>query len=219
MGFAVAREERDMKIQFAIEIPEWIDRVMVGWVLRYRRRKYGFAFRRIPLTLGQYAIVDPEDYYALSKYNWFAVPSGSIYYAMRNDFVGHKYAPVSMHRQIMSVPKWLVVDHINGNGLDNRRDNLRGITAAQNRFNRRKRAKASSKFKGVCWHKLSERWMVNISANRHRIFLGYFDNEIEAAKAYDEAAKQYHGEFARLNFTEVAASPERGRRTRTNFPD
>ena len=188
-----------MKIQFTIEIPEWVDRICARPAMWYRRRKYGFAFRRIALTLGQYAIVDPEDYYAISKYNWFAVPSGSIYYAMRNDFAGHKYAPVSMHRQILPVPKGLVVDHINNNGLDNRRANLRGITEAQNRFNRCKRAKASSKFKGVCWHKLSERWMVNISANKHRIFLGYFDDEVKAAKAYDEAAKKYHGEFARLN--------------------
>jgi hypothetical protein len=195
-----------MKIKLTIEVPKWLDGLLIAPVLEYRRRHYGFAFRRIRLTLGKYAIVDPEDYWALSKYDWFAVPSSSIYYAMRNDFTRHKYAPVSMHRMVLAVDKGLVVDHINGNGLDERKANLRGITEAQNRLNRHKHAKASSKFKGVSRHKRTERWMAYISVNSRRMFLGYFDDEGEAARVYDEAAKKYHGEFARLNFPQESVS-------------
>jgi len=191
-----------MRIRITIEMPEWIERILVRPILEYRRRRYGFAFRRIPLTMGLYALVDPEIYYELSKYEWFAVPSGATYYAMRNDFVKHKYAPVSMHKEVLKVGKGRVVDHRDGNGLDNRAANLRGITTAQNRLNCGKHAKASSRFKGVCWHKGIEKWMVNISKDKKRKFVGYFDDQIEAARAYDEAAKREHGIFARMNFPE-----------------
>ncbi|MBN1393207.1 MAG: HNH endonuclease [Sedimentisphaerales bacterium] len=197
-----------MRIRITIQVPEEIERILVRPALWYRKRRYGFAFRRIPLTMGLYALVDPEIYYRLNKYEWTAAPSGETYYAMRIDFVKHKYAPVWMHKEILKVSKGQVVDHRNGNGLDNRGANLRGITTAQNRLNCGKHAKASSKYKGVCRVKGNEKWAANISKNKRRIFLGYYDEEIDAAKAYDKAAKRYHGVYARLNFPEKCETYE-----------
>jgi len=108
-----------------------------------------------------------------------------------------------MHHDVMKVPAGFVIDHINGNGLDNRKANLRQSTYAQNSWNRGKaRVKSSSKYKGVCQHKKDRKWQAQISAVGKRIYLGRFKNQKEAAKAYDKAAKKYHGEFANLNFSE-----------------
>ena len=108
-----------------------------------------------------------------------------------------------MHRQILHPPGHLFVDHINHNGLDNRKANLRPATCAQNNYNRiHLRKSQSSKYTGVSWQKQSKKWMVQIRYKGRRIFLGLFEDEIQAAKAYDKAAKIYHGEFASLNFPE-----------------
>ncbi len=106
-----------------------------------------------------------------------------------------------MHQEIIQVPKGMVVDHINHDGMDNRDANLRAATRAQNMRNRRKISKSSSsKYKGVTWKKDRSKWEASITFERKYIFLGHFENEIDAARAYDEAAKKYHGEFACLNF-------------------
>jgi hypothetical protein len=102
----------------------------------------------------------------------------------------------------MNPPADLVIDHRNCDGLDNRRSNLRFATHAQNTLNRRKKKNAVSQFRGVWFYK--GKWGSQISSQGKRMFLGRFDNEIDAAKAYDEAARKYHGEFARLNFPELA---------------
>jgi len=110
-----------------------------------------------------------------------------------------------MHRQIINPPKHLVVDHINHHGFDNRKANLRPATRAQNSLNRPyifKRKDSPSKYKGVTWHKHKKKWQVQICFGGKHKTVGYFDDEIEAAKAYDEAAKYYHKEFAVLNFNE-----------------
>jgi hypothetical protein len=99
----------------------------------------------------------------------------------------------------MNAPKGMIVDHINRNGLDNRKANLRLATISENCRNRGIRKGASSKFKGVHWCNTRKKWLVGIKLNGHRKHLGSFDNEIKAAKAYDEAAKKYHGQFATLN--------------------
>ena len=112
---------------------------------------------------------------------------------------------VRMHREIMNAPDGLLVDHQNGKTLDNRRSNLRLATHSQNMCNKPKTStKSTSRFRGVYLDKRKGRWVAKIQINRKCIWLGHFNNEIEAARAYDAAAKMYHKEFARLNFPEGA---------------
>jgi len=106
-----------------------------------------------------------------------------------------------MHREIMGSPKGLLVDHRNLNRLDNRRENLRTATHSQNMQNRVKiRVKTTSQFIGVHWDPVERKWRAQISHQKKHLYLGRFQNEIDAAKAYDRAAIKYHTEFARLNF-------------------
>jgi hypothetical protein len=108
-----------------------------------------------------------------------------------------------MHREIIQPKRKLLVDHKNNNGLDNRIDNLRLATRSQNNINsRRNKSKTLSRYVGVSFDSRKRRWYARIYFNNKGLWLGYFDSEIDAARAYDEAAKKYHGEFARLNFTE-----------------
>ena len=196
-------------INFSIKIPPWLERPAIKAVLLYRRLRYGYAFRRIPLSRGKYAIVDPEDYERLSKYKWHIVGGASTYYAARNtgQRIGEKRIVIKMHREILRVPDGMFVDHINHNGLNNRKANLRHATQAQNARNRRKghRGNFHSKYKGLTWYRREKRWAVRIMVDCKSKFIGYFDNEIDAAKAYDQAAMKYHGEFASLNFQDITA--------------
>jgi hypothetical protein len=155
--------------------------------------------RFIPLTQGKFAIVDAEDYEHLSKYKWYAVYAGGKFYAYRSV----KYRAVSMHRQIMGEPKGKVVDHRDGNSLNNRRSNLRICTFAQNQLNRRSTG-GVSRYKGVWFKKGHNKWKAQIGFNGKKIHIGYFKDEIDAAKAYDKKAKEFFGEFAYLNFPEQA---------------
>jgi hypothetical protein len=109
-----------------------------------------------------------------------------------------------MHREIIDPPYPLVVDHINRNALDNRKANLRPATRAQNVLNRPyiRPDGCYSKYKGVSWHKHQKKWQAQICYNGRNKCVGCFDDEIDAAKAYDEAAKKYHKEFAVLNFAD-----------------
>jgi len=106
-----------------------------------------------------------------------------------------------MHREIVNIPKGLKCDHINGNSLDNRKANLRTVTRQQNCWNNRKRRPRSlSKYKGVSYSSRGRPWKAMLMVGRKRIYLGPFDTQIQAAKAYDRAAKNYFGPYARLNF-------------------
>ena len=191
-----------IKLNFSITIPDRLIGPFVALVLFYRRIHYGYPFRRIPLTQGQYAIVDPEDYEPLSKHKWHAVKSKNTFYAVRRIHIGkNKWKHIKMHREILDPPDHLYVDHINHNGLDNRKANLRTATHRQNSYNRINfRKNPSSKYKGVSWKKRTKKWNVQISYDGKSKAIGSFDNESDAAKAYDEAAKKYHKEFAVLNF-------------------
>lgn len=157
---------------------------------------------KIPLTQGKFAKVDPDDYIWLSQFRWYCNKRPHTSYAIRNAGEGKERRKVLMHREIMETPGHLVCDHINRNGLDNRKKNLRNCTKGENNLNQGAERNSASRFKGVYRRKNMKKWAACIKKGGIRKHLGYFEDEEEAAKAYDEAAKKYHGEFASLNFGE-----------------
>jgi hypothetical protein len=161
----------------------------------------------IPLTKGQFAIVDDDDFEWLSEWKWCATRQGhdrwrAVRGESRFDLPRRaKYRPVVrmvlMHRQILGATTGQSVDHINGDPLDNRRVNLRIATQAQNLLNKRaamRNGRETSKYKGVSLDRL--RWRVSFKGK----YIGWFKDEEEAARAYDMAALQHDAQFARLNF-------------------
>ncbi len=173
----------------------------------YRKQKYGYSYRRIYLGEDEWTILDAEDYYKYGKFNWSLGGSRKNFYAVRGiKNKNGEFELVRLHRAIMNPPKRRVVDHRNGDGLDNRRDNLRIATKAQNACNGRKRKNTSSRFIGVHFHKGRNMWAARIQHHKKDIWIGYFKSEVEAARAYDKAARKYHGEFARLNFPKATDS-------------
>ena len=157
---------------------------------------------RIPLTRRMFAKVDPEDYCWLSQFRWHYVRTSRTFYAVRTVYCGGRSGKVWMHREIMGTPRGLVCDHINHNGLDNRKENLRNCTVAQNNLNRRRYRNGRSRYKGVWWSKNVQMWGAEIQVRGEAEFLGYFVYEVQAARAYDAAARRLHGRFASLNFPE-----------------
>jgi len=156
----------------------------------------------IKLTKGYRSLVDDEDFEYLKQFKWNVRIVSGTQYAKRNINIGEKQTTINMHREITKCPKNMMVDHINGNGLDNRKQNLRICTRSQNLMNSNKPKDAkSSKYKGVCFYKKGnyKRWRSEIRLNKKAIFLGYFVNEKDAALAYNEAAIKYYGKFAKLN--------------------
>lgn len=153
--------------------------------------------KQIALSKGLYATVDDQDYDWLSELTWYAT--------------SHNYATnkklTAMHRAIMErcghQIKGLFIDHINGNRLDNRRENLRICNPKQNGANSRKIAPATSQYKGVSWHKQSKRWQAIIRIDGVSKYLGLFNFEDDAAVAYNDAARKAWGEFAYLNTVTV----------------
>ncbi|MBA7605706.1 hypothetical protein ES703_12840 [subsurface metagenome] len=181
---------------------EWSD-VLAAFQRMSDRRKLGIkneeeGFGLIALTQGKFAIVDAEDYGRLNQDKWYAGKCKNTYYAGRVE--GGK--TIKMHREIMRAPKGVLVDHINHNGLDNRKSNLRLCTNAQNCYNQQACATGTSKYKGVSWHKSRSKWSARIRCDRKLYNLGEFDNEMEAAMAYDDKAVELFGEFAYPNFPE-----------------
>ena len=155
---------------------------------------------KIPLTRGKFAKVDPQDYLWLAQFRWHCKTNKNTIYAVRTVTEAGKQKRIFMHRLIAGTPGHLVCDHINHNGLDNRSANLRNCTIRQNNANSRSAKSSSSKYKGVSWSRSHKKWAVYIKKDSKQFFLGHFDDEKEAAKAYDEAAKRLHGEYAGLNF-------------------
>jgi hypothetical protein len=192
-------------IKVVLNIPGRLERPLLWLVLIYRRLRYGYTFRKIPLSRGKFAIVDPEDYDWLRAYKWHAQKGPRTWYAVHSLTNGkkEKRKNLQMHNLLVDIPPGMFCDHINHNGLDNRKANLRPATHTQNVWNRRKfKPHSRSKYKGVDWANDMKRWRARIRVNGKRIYLGSFTSELDAAKAYDKAAKKYHGEFASLNFPE-----------------
>ena len=151
--------------------------------------------RRIPLSNGQFVLVDAADYEWLSQYNWHLCGGG---YAARCE----KSKRILMHRQIMQPPDGMLVDHIDGNKANNCRSNLRLCTRPENQRNARKERGCASQYKGVFRDKRCNKWFAKYRDRGKYHGLGYFDLEVDAARAYDYAAVLHYGEFARLNFPE-----------------
>jgi hypothetical protein len=152
--------------------------------------------KELKLTRGFVAIVDDDVFEYVSQWRWhYDGP-----YAQRREMVDGVYKKIYLHRLILGVtdPK-TEVDHINGNPLDNRRANLRIATKSENGRNRGAQSNGKSRFKGVHYEKARNKWRAEICVNKRKIYLGRFDSEIDAAKAYNDAAVSFHGEFARLN--------------------
>lgn len=146
---------------------------------------------------GKYvALVDDEDFESLNHWRWCAAKNGNTFYALRTISVDGKQKCIPMHCAIMNGKG---VDHIDHDGLNNQRSNLRFCTVSQNMMNKRKRENTSSIYKGVYFHKGAKKWRAHIRINGKRIQLGYFVLEVEAAKAYNDKAIALFCEFANLN--------------------
>jgi len=157
--------------------------------------------KQIELTKGNVALVDDEDYQRLSRWSWWVVPSGSRHklYAQRWDNTVKPRRAVWMHRVVCNAPPGTQVDHINMNGLDNRRENLRVCTQGQNQANRGPQQNNKSGYKGVCPISRRGYWQASIRHNRKSIYLGEFSSKKDAAQTYNKAALELFGEFAYLN--------------------
>jgi len=158
--------------------------------------------KQIPLTRNQFAIVDDADYDWLNQWKWCVTGTSGSFYAVRNSpkkkGISHQ---IFMHREILGLEykDGRKADHSNHNTLDNRRENLRDCTHQQNLMNQKLQKNKTSKYKGVCWDKSRKKWTAYLKIKGERKNLGRFNAEKQAALAYNNAAKKYHGDFAYLN--------------------
>lgn len=159
--------------------------------------------KKIPLTQDKFATVDDIDYGFLMQWKWYFKGKG---YAVRNSRESDKLdkpKTIRMHRVILirklRHSNFKETDHKNQNKLDNRRNNLRPASNSQNNGNRKSYKGSSSKFKGVSWRKYAKKWYARIEFEGQQKHLGYFIDELKAARAYNKAAIKYFSEFACLN--------------------
>lgn len=167
--------------------------------------------REIKLTQGKVALIDDDDYERISQFKWCASRDSKTFYACRAIKRGDKWTTVPMHRIILDAPIGMEVDHIDHNGLNNQKSNLRIVTRGQNQFNKTPCGK--SKYLGVSLYTVKGRTYIKayITHNRKRMELGHFYTEEAAAAAYNEAAIRLFGEFAHLNVIENLTDEDRDR--------
>lgn len=146
--------------------------------------------KELALSQGKVALIDDEDFEYLNQWKWHVSRNWNTFYVVR----------MTPHREILQAPKGIIVDHINGDGLDNRRENLRFATNSENMQNSRLQKNNTSGYKGVYWDRGRNKWIVRIKVNGRRLNLGYFDDPKEAALVYDRGAMEHFGEFAKTNF-------------------
>ena len=139
--------------------------------------------------------VDDEDYEQLNKHAWHLCHD----YAQTNIKIDNKYKLKRMHRLIMGEPEGFEIDHIDNNGLNNQKENLRIVTRQQNSMNQITTKSGTSKFKGVSFNTYKKKWTAQIDFNKNHYYLGVFKNEEDAALAYNKKAKELFGEYAYLN--------------------
>ena len=158
--------------------------------------------KEIPLTQGKVAQVSDHRFDYLNQWKWHATSTdGNVWYAARRDSSpSGRGKVIYMHREITGAPKGVRVDHRDGDGLNNQDDNLRFADSSQNRRNSKHRADASTAYKGVQVQKLSNKYAARLKVGKKNLYLGSFETPEEAARAYDEKAKELFGEFARTNF-------------------
>jgi hypothetical protein len=157
--------------------------------------------KKIPLTKGKFAIVDDDDFEFVSEHKWYCNSNNMAVYECRIDRTKIRFL---MHRVIMDCPDGMEVDHINGDRLDNRKENLRIVTRHQNMLNRKVRSDSKTGYKGVEYKSDQARsrpYAAYIRIDNKKKTLGHYKTAEEAAKIYDEAALKYHGEYANLNFS------------------
>lgn len=158
---------------------------------------YFKKMKKIPLPRNKFAIVNDEDYDNLIRYKWHTHNRG---YVRRNERKNGKYyRNILMSRVIAGAKEGEQVDHINHDTLDNRRCNLRIASPSENQGNKLKLKNNTSGFKGVSWHKASNRWSAHIGFRGKQYHLGVFYDKKKAAQAYNKSAIKYFGEFAVLN--------------------
>jgi hypothetical protein len=198
------------RFHLTIFIPARLARIFNAFVLLYRRLRFGCAYCRIELTQGKFALVDPDDFNWLNNYNWHAIKKGNNFYASRFETINGRRRHIYMHRQIMQsklnpVPCTLnpdlVIDHIDRNSLNNCKSNLRLATRTQNNWNSaRGKNQGRSKYKGISWKPAKRKWQATLYINGRAKSLGYYSDEISAARAFDAAAKKHRRQYACLNF-------------------
>lgn len=162
---------------------------------------------QIPLSQDKFALIDEGDAELISRYKWHAIrvnPRKSFYARTVLWSIGRRYWRIRMQNLILHAPDGFLVDHKDGDGLNNTRSNLRIATMAQNNA-ARPSAPGRSGYRGVIWDSGKRRWRARISENNHDITLGCFADPAEAAAVYDAAARKLHGEFAQVNFPLLVA--------------
>lgn len=176
-----------------------------AWITPSRYRIIGGGIVEIELTQDKIATIDEDDLPIVVGIRWFAYQTHGNWYARSNPRKPSGLSGlVHMHRLIANAPDKSFVDHEDGNGLNNRRSNLRIATNQQNTWNGRLRSTNTSGYRGVTYKKASQKWAAQISVEGKRVYLGLFNTPEEAALAFDRAARIHYGEWASLNFPDEA---------------